>query len=112
MSIYVENRIRTSVEELWRRTQTPSQHSRWDLRFTRIEYLPRPNSKDPQRFLYSTRIGLGLAIRGEGETVGGHLDDRGARTSSLKFWSDESISLIREGSGFWKYVPVERESDS
>lgn len=104
--IYVESRMKAGVEEIWRRTQEPGQHARWDLRFTGIEYLPRVRSDEPQRFLYSTRIGFGWMIRGEGESVGGREDENGVRTSALKFWSADPKSLIRDGSGYWKYVPV------
>jgi hypothetical protein len=31
----------------------------------------------------------------------------GRRTSSLQFWSDNWNYLIREGSGYWQYVPEE-----
>ena len=41
--IYVEIAIRAPLDELWRRTQSPDLHQRWDLRFTRIDYLPRPD---------------------------------------------------------------------
>ena len=92
------------MERLWHLTQTPAEHLRWDLRFTDIEYLPRPNEDEPQRFLYATRIGFGLAIRGHGETAGEHAAD-GVRSSALRFWSDDSKSLIRAGSGYWQYVP-------
>lgn len=102
--IYVEIRIRGEMDDLWRLTQTPDLHERWDLRFTDIEYLPRVEGQ-PQRFLYATRIGFGLNIRGEGESVGSHDGPRG-RASALKFWSDDPKSLIREGSGYWKYVPT------
>jgi len=94
------------MDELWRLTQTPGQHVRWDLRFTDIEYVPRPDETQPQQFLYATRIGFGLAIRGQGETVG-QRDADGERTSALKFWSDDAKSLIREGAGYWRYVPTE-----
>jgi hypothetical protein len=67
--IYVEILIRRDLDEVWRLTQDASAHQRWDLRFTKIEYLPRPDSSQPQRFLYETRIGFGLAIRGTGESV-------------------------------------------
>jgi DoxX-like family len=107
MSIYIEINIRAPMDELWAKTQTPSLHERWDLRFTRIEYLPRPDDAQSQRFLYSTRIGFGLNIIGEGETVGKRDNKDGSRTSALKFWSDDSKSLIREGSGYWKYIPTE-----
>lgn len=106
-SIYVEIRMQDKMDELWRLTQTPEIHARWDLRFTEIEYLPRPNENLPQRFLYRTRIGFGLAIAGEGEAVGSRNDASGCRTSALKFWSDDPRSLIREGSGYWQYVPTE-----
>lgn len=107
MSIYVEVRIRGSLDELWRLTQTPDLHARWDLRFTDIEYLPRPDPEQPQQFRYATRIGFGLAVRGLGETVGGKDGPNGDRTSALKFWSDDPKSLIREGAGYWRYVPTD-----
>ena len=104
--IYVEILIKTSLEELWRRTQEPSLHRRWDLRFTRIEYLPRPHWSEPQRFLYATRIGLGLEIRGEGESVGTKDAADGSRVSALRFWSHDRRALIRSGSGYWRYIPT------
>jgi hypothetical protein len=106
MSIYVEARIRGDLAEVWEKTQDPARHERWDLRFTRISYLPRPDESQPQRFLYETRIGFGLKIEGTGETVGEKAGPNGERSSALKFWSDDPKSLIREGGGFWKYVPV------
>jgi len=106
MSIYVEIRMQGDMDALWRLTQTPDIHARWDLRFTEIEYLPRSDESLPQRFLYRTHIGFGLAIAGEGETVGSRDDTRGCRTSALKFWSNDPRSLIREGSGYWQYVPT------
>ncbi|MCA9019509.1 MAG: DoxX-like family protein, partial [Planctomycetaceae bacterium] len=48
-----------------------------------------------------------LAIEGEGETVGSRDDPTGRRTSSLRFWSDDAKSLIREGAGYWQYTPLE-----
>ena len=107
MGIYVETRIRGAMDDLWRKTQTPAEHARWDLRFTAIDYLPRPDESQPQRFLYATRIGFGLGIRGEGESVGSREDPQGRRTSSLKFWSADRKSLIRSGSGYWQYIPGE-----
>ncbi len=106
MSIYVETKIQGSLDELWEKTQDPQWHERWDVRFTSITYLPRAAESEPQRFLYSTRIGFGLSIDGEGQTVGSRRGE-GRRTSSLRFWSDDSKSLIREGAGYWQYVPVD-----
>jgi len=80
-------------------------HERWDLRFSEIRYLPRPDAALPQRFLYTTRIGFGLRISGEGESVGSHDGFDGERCSSLRFWSEDPKSLISVGSGYWKYVP-------
>jgi hypothetical protein len=103
--IYVEIPIRAPLEELWRLTQTPDLHQRWDLRFTRLACLPRPDLAAPQRFLYETRIGHGLAVAGEGETVGERDLADGPRSSALRFRSEDPKSLIREGAGYWKYVP-------
>jgi hypothetical protein len=106
MSIYVEIRIRGGMDELWRRTQDPALHERWDLRFSEIVYLPRPDETRPQRFRYATRIGFGLGIRGEGESEGSRANAGGERVSALKFWSGDTKSLILEGSGYWRYVPT------
>ena len=106
MSIYVEILIRAPMEAVWEHTQTPKLHERWDLRFSRIDYLPRPNELEPQRFRYATRIGFGLEIVGEGESVGERDLPGGSRSSALKFSSTDSCSLIREGAGFWKYIPT------
>jgi len=104
MSIYVEIRMRAALEELWRFTQSPDLHARWDLRFTSIEYCPRAAEAAPQQFLYTTRVGFGIAIEGQGETVGTRDDGQGGRSSALRFWSGDPKSLILEGSGYWKYI--------
>ena len=111
-SIYVEINIHGPVDRVWQLTQTPDLHQRWDLRFTDIQYLPRPDPAEPQRFRYATRIGLGLNISGEGETVGSRDGHGGQRSSALKFWSDDPKSLIREGSGYWKYVPCDADGQT
>src|SRR5688572_14070336 len=90
---------------VWEKTQAPDAHERWDLRFTSITYLPREAEGAPQRFLYETRIGFGMRVRGEGETVGTKEGVGGARTSALRFWADDPRSLVRRGSGYWRYVP-------
>ena len=104
MGLYVEIPIASSMDELWEKTQNPELHQRWDLRFTEIEYLPR-KADEPQKFLYRTRIGFGLRIDGKGESTGTRDGDGGTRTSSLRFWSEDPKSLIKVGSGYWKYVP-------
>ena len=107
MAIYVEQRIRAPLEALWERTQDPDLHERWDLRFTEIDYLPRPDPTKPQAFRYATRLGFGVAVAGTGESVGQRDLPGGSRASALRFGSDQRRSLIRDGSGYWKYVPTD-----
>jgi uncharacterized membrane protein YphA (DoxX/SURF4 family) len=107
MGIYVEIRIRAPMDVLWQHTQQPELHERWDLRFSKIDYLPRATEAEPQRFRYATRIGFGLPIVGEGESVGQRDLADGSRSSALKFSSADPRSLIREGSGYWKYLPTD-----
>ncbi len=119
--LYVETRIHNpnganaSLERLWELTQTPALHQRWDLRFSTITYLPRLQPQDPQnpqdpldpqRFEYATRIGFGLRIAGTGESIATRESEGNVRVSSLRFWSESPLSLIEEGSGYWRYVPV------
>ena len=106
MPIFVETLIRAPIDEVWRATQDPAAHQRWDLRFSDIEYLPRDGQLAPQRFLYRTRIGFGFQVAGEGESVGNRDGADGSRTSVLRFWSDDRKSLIATGSGYWKYIPA------
>lgn len=78
-SLYVETLIRADADELWRLTQEPDQHQRWDLRFTRTEYLPRAVDDDRQRFRYGlsccracgSRAPVSLPASGSGRTVRG-----------------------------------------
>jgi len=104
--IYVESFIRGSVDEVWRLTQTPDVHQRWDLRFTQIEYLSRVSETAPQHFLYVTRLAPGIAIKGTGESLGEKVGADGIASSALRFDSDQNWSLIRTGSGYWRYVPL------
>src|SRR5688572_7711878 len=106
MSIYVEILVRAPMDALWAHTQTPALHERWDRRFSRIEYLPKTHDTETQRFRYTTRIGLGLEISGEGESVGQRDLPDGSRSSALRFGSGEPLSIIREGNGYWKYIPT------
>ncbi|MBW8888476.1 MAG: DoxX-like family protein [Fibrobacteres bacterium] len=103
--LYIETRIKCAFDVLWERTQDPSQHQLWDLRFSEIHYLPKSSPEEPQRFRYATRIGFGLAVEGVGESVAARTTGKGESTSVLKFGSENPLSLIREGSGYWKYAP-------
>ncbi|TFB22817.1 hypothetical protein E3U55_06155 [Filobacillus milosensis] len=102
--IYVEIPIKAEMNKLWSATQVPDQHEQWDLRFSSITYLPKEGG-EPQHFTYQTNIGFGLAVKGWGESVGTHDAKDGSKTSSLHFGTDQKMSLIKEGRGFWKYNP-------
>lgn len=105
MGLYVETRIRGDLDTLWRRTQDPRLHQRWDLRFTEIDYLPRPDPAAPQRFRYATRVLPGLAVSGTGVSAGDRHRQDGTSTSALRFSSPHPLSLLAEGRGYWRYVP-------
>jgi hypothetical protein len=85
--IYVEIPIRAPLEELWRHTQSPGLHQRWDLRFARIAYLPRPDPSLPQRFLYETRI-----LRGTGRLS---LLAPVLRVADVREWFDDASDRFR-----------------
>lgn len=102
--IYVEVEIDTEMEKLWNATQTPSLHEKWDLRFSSITYLPKKEN-EPQHFSYKRNLGFGLTIEGWGITAGSHESTNGERSSSLHFGTDNKLSPIKEGKGFWKYIP-------
>lgn len=103
--LYIETKIECDLDDLWTKTQEPSLHQEWDLRFSEISYLPKNDPSDPQEFLYSTKIGLGIKVNGIGESVATKTKENGESTSVLKFSSDSQISIIKQGSGYWKYVP-------
>lgn len=103
--LYIETTIDCEMDVLWAHTQNPARHQQWDLRFSTIEYLPKENPDDAQHFLYSRKIGPGLSVRGVGESAGMKSKENGEATSALKFSSDSPFSLIKEGSGYWKYIP-------
>ncbi len=102
--IYVATKMNTTMEKLWEYTQEPDIHTEWDARFTEISYLEK-KEREPQKFLYKTKIGFGLEIAGEGESIGEIRKETGERISSLKFWTDNTLSLIQIGRGYWKYTP-------
>lgn len=96
--LYIEVHIRADLDRVWKFTQDPALHQRWDARFTTIDYLP---GTDPQRFRYATRLAPGLTVAGEGVTAGEHTRPDGTRTSALRFHSP-----LMTGSGYWRYVPT------
>ena len=104
-SIYVEAFIRADLDELWRRTQQPGLHRRWDLRFTDIDYSPHTGD-GPRQFRYALRPLPGVTVTGLGVTLGERHRPDGGRTSALRFSSNDPLSPIRAGSGFWRYIPT------
>lgn len=105
MGLYVETRIRTDMDTLWERTQDPAHHQRWDLRFSRIDQLPRTPG-EPQRFRYTVRIPPFLTLSGTGVSAGESDGADGRRVSVLRFASPHPLSLLAEGSGYWRYMPT------
>lgn len=104
-SLYIETKINCDFDTLWTYTQDPFLHQQWDLRFSEIKYLPKDNPAQPQKFLYVTKIGFGIRVNGIGESVATKTKCNGESTSVLKFSSDNNLSIIKQGSGYWKYVP-------
>lgn len=105
VGLYIETRVRVDLETLWERTQEPDRHQRWDLRFTEIDYLPRAGD-EPQRFRYATRVLPFLVVAGTGVSAGERHRAGGDRVSALRFASPHPLSLLAEGSGYWRYVPT------
>ncbi|MFE6698896.1 hypothetical protein [Streptomyces sp. NPDC057718] len=105
MGLYIEALIRTDPERLWDRTQDAARHQRWDLRFTEISPLPGP-AGSAQRFRYATRVLPFLTVSGTGTSAGERERTDGERVSALRFASSERLSLLAEGSGYWRYVPT------
>src|SRR5256885_7522190 len=92
--------IAAPVGRVWSLTREPAQHARWDLRFSRIErYGP------DGRFRYATPVLPGLVVDGVGVTAGERHGSDGSATSALRFAGTHPLSLVRSGSGYWRYVP-------
>lgn len=104
--IYVEIPIQVGIEKVWDASQKPNMHEQWDLRFSSIIYLPKEEGK-PQEFVYSRTVGPFINVEGWGKSVGTFHKENGTRSSSLQFGTEQWISPIREGRGFWKYEPKE-----
>ncbi|MDV6379266.1 DoxX-like family protein [Sporosarcina sp. GW1-11] len=103
--IYVEIPIHVPLQRVWDASQQPDLHAQWDLRFSSIRYLPKEED-EPQRFTYTRNVGP-FTVEGWGESSGSAILADGSRSSSLHFGTDQKISPIREGRGYWKYEPME-----
>lgn len=104
--IRVEITIAADLETVWRLTQDPALHARWDARFSRISPLADVEDERPARFTYERRM-PGLTIRGTGISLGSRVGADGARTSALRFTTSDRRSPLRDGRGFWRYEPVD-----
>ncbi|GKV64722.1 MULTISPECIES: DoxX-like family protein [unclassified Sporosarcina] len=104
--IYVEIPIHVPIQQVWDASQNPEMHAQWDLRFSTISYLPK-KEEEPQLFTYTRNVGPFLTVEGWGKSSGSVQLANGSRSSSLHFGTDQKISPIREGRGFWKYEPIE-----
>ncbi|WP_217275138.1 SRPBCC family protein [Microbacterium hominis] len=98
--IYVEARIRADLDAVWDATQDPSQHVRWDVRFSKIS--PDGMSRaGVSTFTYERRVPF-HTVRGSGVSLGEKNGD-GTRTSALRFHTDDRLSPIAAGRGYWRY---------
>lgn len=103
-AIYIETFVRCDVETLWRLTQDPLEHPRWDLRFSAIVPVA-PLAGGGSRFRYERALGVHTIV-GTGTSIGERLRTDGSRTSALRFDTTDRWSPLREGRGYWRYVPV------
>ncbi|WP_239526169.1 SRPBCC family protein [Microbacterium sp. B35-30] len=104
--IYVETVIAADLEAVWTATQNPAEHVRWDVRFTRIT-PDGVTDAGATTFAYERRV-PGHSIRGTGVSIGETQRADGARTSALRFHTDDPLSPIRAGRGYWRYMRHER----
>lgn len=104
--IYVEIPIQVPIQRVWDASQEPDLHAQWDLRFSSISYLPK-NEEEPQFFTYTRKAGPFLTVEGWGKSSGSQQLKSGSRSSALHFGTDQKVSPIREGRGYWKYEPIE-----
>lgn len=109
--VYVETTIAAPIDKIWEKTQNPALHEQWDIRFSSITYLPKKEEGEPQRFTYTRALFPGLTISGWGESVGNHEKLDGTKSSSLHFGTEQKISPIKEGRGYWQYIPNEETGD-
>lgn len=100
---YVEIFIAAPLERVWELTQDPAQHARWDGRFSAI-HPTAVRDNGAQEFRYE--LGLGVhTIRGTGVSLGEKRAAAGTRTSALLFTTEDPLSPLGTGRGYWRYIP-------
>ena len=97
--IVVEAIIPAPVDIVWRRSQDPEDHVRWDIRFDVIRYPPEQDARGFHLMDYRTSVALGIIIWG----IGRYLHSTPLQHSTFEFDSDDWKSLIRHGRGIWLY---------
>lgn len=106
--IYVEIEMKSDIDTIWSFTQQPELHEQWDLRFSSITYNEKLHKDDAQTFTYTTNLMPGIRVSGWGVSKGTLEKNNGVRTSSLHFGTEQLISPIAEGKGYWQYIPNEK----
>ena len=103
-AIYVETVIHADIDALWELTQNPALHQQWDLRFSSITPETVLNS-GTTRFRYARTIPFHTIV-GRGTSIGEVHRPDGSRTSALRFDTSDRLSPLRNGRGYWRYVPT------
>lgn len=104
-ALYVEIMISAPIERVWELTQNPELHSRWDGRFSAI-YPTQVREDGAQLFHYELALGV-HTIRGTGVSFGERRAESGIRTSALVFDTEDWVSPLGTGRGYWRYVPCD-----
>jgi uncharacterized protein YndB with AHSA1/START domain len=103
--IYVEIEIAAPLERVWELSQAPEAHGRWDLRFSAITPLEERVDGEPYRFRYERALPLHTIV-GTGIALGERESAASGRTSALRFTTDDRLSPLRDGRGYWRYTPT------
>lgn len=102
--IHVEIEIDAPIERIWALTQDPVSHPRWDVRFSRIDPAGE-TAEGAARFVYERSTPF-ATITGTGVSLGERTRADGTRTSALRFTTADRLSPLREGRGYWRYIPL------
>jgi len=104
-AIYVEILIRADLERVWQLTQDTGLHPRWDARFSRITPIGEL-ATGGYRFRYETSVMI-HTIRGIGTSLGERQRADGTRTSALRFTTNDRLSPLGDGRGYWRYITTD-----
>ncbi len=102
--LYIEVEIQAPLDKVWELTQDTDAHPRWDLRFSRITPVEQL-AAGGYRFVYERTLPF-HTLKGIGISIGERSRPDGSRTSALKFSTQDRLSPMGEGRGYWRYVPT------